>query len=435
MLAAPLVALPAVAAEPLSGKRTVLNDVHTDAIDVQYAGGELRLRTRIGNQPYTYAEATEVIFQLKDVPESAVQVPDDPMFAFLGPAGDPIWLAPQTQAESLLFAGWDTESIPNGVLAGDTVDLTLTGVKGPGRVEVFQDGSFGEPVRIFSSSDAAFKTLHQPVASHAHANWVFSALGRYELTFKASAAGLESAPVTYTWYVGGSTANDIVATPTTTSLTWANNELTASVSPSQAKGWIEFRDGAAVLGSAAMTGGTAKLSPALGVGRHSLTAHFIPLYDNDFGPSVSAAVPVTITNPVSPSPSASTSPSSSPSASASTSAPAPATSTAACVQTSRRILDHEHVDYAVRVVNGRLESGVKEGSTWFHPSDVVLHVKPQAVATVPASGFDFLGTPGSRVWQIPQTQQSGIIWLGWNTESVSAGVNWSLTKVSGPGRV
>ncbi|WP_374699907.1 choice-of-anchor M domain-containing protein [Microbacterium sp. B24] len=44
------------------------------------------------------------------------------------------------------------------------------------------------------------------------------------------------------------------------------------------------------------------------------------------------------------------------------------------------------------------------------------------------------------MWQVPQTQNPDLIWLGWNTEAVSranaAGpVDWSLDGVAGPGRV
>jgi len=53
--------------------------------------------------------------------------------------------------------------------------------------------------------------------------------------------------------------------------------------------------------------------------------------------------------------------------------------------------------------------------------------------------YSFLGTPGQQVWVIPQVQQDGIVWPGWNTQDtevaarVDREVTWSLEGVRGPG--
>jgi putative ABC transporter-associated repeat protein len=71
--------------------------------------------------------------------------------------------------------------------------------------------------------------------------------------------------------------------------------------------------------------------------------------------------------------------------------------------------------------------------------DVVLHVKDNAKITVPA-GADFLGKQGDTVWLLPQSQQAGIVWPGWNTQhpsvvsGVKGNVTWTLKGVTGPGR-
>lgn len=437
--AAAPVAAPVSAQPPASGSRLVLHDVHTDVIDVQYTDGRLRLQTRIGSAPYTYKQAEEVIFQLKE--SSALEVPGIPEYAFIGAPGDIVWVAPEIQVDGLLFAGWDTQSLSTGVFAGDQLDLELKQVSGPGRLEMFQTGSFGEPIRIFSSTDSAYKKQAVPVHTHAHTNWVFSALGRYELTFQATAtlAGggqVASDPVSYTWVVGDS----VTPAPTATELaaTVADDQVTlrATVQPERAMGWIAFRNGDTSLGHAAVEDGVATLTAALAAGTHQMTAHYIPKYDNDFAASVAAPVTVTVEGPpsLSPSPSPSLSLSPSPSQSSSTSPPAaPTTTTSVCVPktTTVPIIADGHVDVLTRLSNGRTDIFINDKD----PANVVLHLMPQAATTVPGSGFDFLGSPGSKVWQIPQTQRSGIIWLGWNTESVSSPVQWSLTKVSGPGRV
>jgi putative ABC transporter-associated repeat protein len=463
---------PAPAAQP----RTVLNDVHTDTVDVQYTDGRLALRTRVGNEPHQYFAPDDVLFQLRDNDVSRIAVPGIPEYSFLGSAGTPVWIAPQVQDFSLLFAGWDTESLTAGTFAGDAVDLRLAGVAGPGALEVFQTDSFGLPLRVFSSRDESHKSLHQAVGSHVHANWAFTALGRYTVTFEATAtdtAGrqLSSGLVDYSWYVGGTSAADIpatagkvalTATPATTAV-GENLTLTGAVTPANATGWVEFADGGTVLGHAAVTGGQATLdTAALASGTHSLTARFVPRYSTDFTESRSAAVDHVVTGDGTPPPptSAPTSTSSAPPGTQPTSStppslpggggPGPVATTKPCVpagpvtSTAGVVLAAGHVDYAVRLVGGKLVSQVKDGTvagttTWRAPGSVVFHVVDKAATNVPGgTQFAFLGKPGDRIWQIPQTQQAGVLWLGWNTEElkstdVSGDVTWRLDKVDGPG--
>ncbi|MBE8517325.1 TIGR03773 family transporter-associated surface protein [Amycolatopsis sp. H6(2020)] len=464
---------PAPAAQP----RTVLNDVHTDTVDVQYTEGRLALRTRVGNEPHQYFAPEDVLFQLRDNDVSRIAVPDVPEYSFLGATGTPVWVAPQVQDFSLLFAGWDTESLTAGTFAGDAIDLRLAGVTGPGALEVFQTDSFGLPLRVFSSRDDGPKSVHQAVGSHVHANWAFTALGRYTVTFEATATDLaghqlSSGLVGYTWYVGGTSAADIPATATTAALTVSpattavgeNLKLTGAVTPANAPGWVEFADGGTVLGHAAVAGGQATMDTAsLASGPHSLTARFVPRYSTDFAEARSAAVEHIVTGDGTPPPptSAPTStsmsaapPGTRPTSSATPSSPAgggpaPAT-TKPCVpagpvtSSAGVVLADGHVDYAVRLVGGKLVSQVKDGTvagttTWRAPGSVVFHVVDKAATTVPdGPQFSFLGKPGDRIWQIPQTQQAGVLWLGWNTEEIKSteavgDVTWRLDKVDGPG--
>ncbi|WP_170208505.1 TIGR03773 family transporter-associated surface protein [Micromonospora pisi] len=482
------------AAPPQSTERTVINNVHTDAVDVQYVDGNLRLKTRIGNAPnHVAADPSEVIFQLFDNELSAAAVPDLPEYAFLGTAGTPLWLAPMTQLDGLLWPGWDTESLPGGLFTDDAVDLHLRAVRGPGRVEVFQTDPIGIPIRNFSSADPAYTSLRQPVFSHVHANWVFTALGRYTLTFEvtgtiAGGATLSSGPVDYTWFVGGTSAQDVVGAQTTTVVTAdqpSSSEgspvtLTGTVEPPEADGWVEFLDGDTSLGYGEVgADGTASLATTtLSVGGHSITARFSPRYGNDYQPSTSApathqvtpgqgtppptgsptSTPTSTPTPTrTPTRTATASPGPTRTASRTPTATATATvrpttaapTTPACVPTTRTtgvVLNQGHVDYAVRVVNGRLVSQVKDGTTtngttWRSPAQVVFQLKPAAAVTVPPGGqFDFLGAASSTVWQIPQTQNQNLLWAGWNTEElkasqVSGPVTWKLSGVSGPGAI
>jgi putative ABC transporter-associated repeat protein len=109
------------------------------------------------------------------------------------------------------------------------------------------------------------------------------------------------------------------------------------------------------------------------------------------------------------------------------------------------VLGDGHVDYAARMVDGKLVSQVKDGTAagtpqWRSPAQVVFHLRPEAATTVPSAAFAFLGPVSAKLWQIPQTQKPGVLWLGWNTEEITAAqatenVTWTLTTATGPGSV
>jgi putative ABC transporter-associated repeat protein len=106
-------------------------------------------------------------------------------------------------------------------------------------------------------------------------------------------------------------------------------------------------------------------------------------------------------------------------------------------------LSSGHADYGARIAGGKLQTQVKYAtrsgkSAWREPSDVVVSINAKARHTLPKSSF--LGSKGTRLWMIPQTQKRDVIWLGWNTEAIKSnqlrgGVSWTLEGVSGPGRV
>jgi surface-anchored protein len=77
-----------------------------------------------------------------------------------------------------------------------------------------------------------------------------------------------------------------------------------------------------------------------------------------------------------------------------------------------------------------------------NPADVVLNAVAASKTTVPSnSAYAFLGTPGSPVWILPQTQVSTIVWPGFNTEGVPSGalqgnsVTVRLVSATGPADV
>lgn len=110
----------------------------------------------------------------------------------------------------------------------------------------------------------------------------------------------------------------------------------------------------------------------------------------------------------------------------------------------RVVLDDGHIDVGARLIDGELRTEVKDGTAvgrivWRDPADVALHLRPQGRTTVPeGAAFGFLGAPGDDVWILPQVQEAGILWPGWNTEEITddqlpGGITWELTGVDGPG--
>ncbi|WP_254897568.1 TIGR03773 family transporter-associated surface protein [Kitasatospora sp. NA04385] len=104
-----------------------------------------------------------------------------------------------------------------------------------------------------------------------------------------------------------------------------------------------------------------------------------------------------------------------------------------------------HVDLGPRFDQGRWTIGIRDDSgpapVWRDPDHVVLQAVDAAAVTVPADpAFAFLGTPGAKVWLLPQVQQPGVLWPGWNSQdpsvlhAVDREVTWRLESVRGPGR-
>lgn len=111
----------------------------------------------------------------------------------------------------------------------------------------------------------------------------------------------------------------------------------------------------------------------------------------------------------------------------------------------RVVIADGHVDIGPRLVDGRWTIQVRDDTVrpqvWRNTEDVVLHAVEGAKAQVPdGPRFSFLGSPGSPVWVLPQVQQPGVLWPGWNTQDpqvtavVNREVTWRLRRATGPGR-
>ncbi|MFI6080267.1 TIGR03773 family transporter-associated surface protein [Streptomyces sp. NPDC051217] len=110
----------------------------------------------------------------------------------------------------------------------------------------------------------------------------------------------------------------------------------------------------------------------------------------------------------------------------------------------RTVVGDGHIDMGPRFDHGRWTVQVRddtvEPAIWRDTTDVVLQVNDTARIKVPEDkAFSFLGTPGSHIWLLPQVQQEGILWPGWNSQepevaaTVDREVTWQLNAVEGPG--
>ncbi|MFD4790257.1 TIGR03773 family transporter-associated surface protein [Streptomyces sp. NPDC058459] len=129
-----------------------------------------------------------------------------------------------------------------------------------------------------------------------------------------------------------------------------------------------------------------------------------------------------------------------------TASPTPGVESDAAAETGRgrTVIGDGHIDMGPRFDHGRwtvqIRDDTGEEPVWRDTEDVVLQVKDRAEAEVPKdSAFGFLGEPGQHVWLLPQAQQEGVLWPGWNSQepgvasTVDREVTWQLLDVKGPG--
>lgn len=115
--------------------------------------------------------------------------------------------------------------------------------------------------------------------------------------------------------------------------------------------------------------------------------------------------------------------------------------------TGQVVVDQGHLDFGPTLNTGewRIQIHDDSGSPsyWRYLEDVVMKVSDQAILEVPDSeAYAFLGQqPGTPVWVVPQTQKSGVVWTGWNTqepgvlEALDLGTTLSVLNVEGPGEM
>ncbi len=197
-LAAALVTLTAVGATTVTARAEdhdhpsiVLDVGHVDAIDVVDEAGQLVLKvhddTHLHDPGSVSHDPADVLFHVK--PEAEFVVPEGlpASYDFIGDAGDTVWLLPQTQNDNpdVVWMGWASQRLGTGVTAGN-MTLTMVGVDGPGDVLLFQNDAFGAPINKWGQGAGFPTSIPLAQNAHVHSNWVFTAEGEYEITFRVS---------------------------------------------------------------------------------------------------------------------------------------------------------------------------------------------------------------------------------------------------------
>jgi surface-anchored protein len=191
-----------------ASERRVLSKVHTDAISAYVDDGALVAATKadVDGVEGKRLDPDQIVFNIEAA--SLTTLPAGAP-SWLGAPGQQVYWAPQTwDDKEIIWPGFSTQdpALIQALGASGQVRYTLAGVKGPGSVEVFLNGNFGgAPTRWFSSTDKDYSYHDIPANTHAHANWVFSEAGRYELTFQMTASingKAQTAQATYVFYAG-----------------------------------------------------------------------------------------------------------------------------------------------------------------------------------------------------------------------------------------
>lgn len=495
----PLAATPGVAEEinpsptasvlattsPEAAPVTVLRTEHTDAVALGLTDGKLDLFTYadLPGAPRTRLDPATTVFNLEDKAETRVQVPAG--FDFLGREGQTIWLAPQTQVANVIWPGWNTEDIRPGALAGDSLTLELVGATTPdgGAVEVFQSSPFGTS-RVFSSQEK-LPALTQPVGAHVHANWAFTALGTYELTFKASATLADGTPVsteqTYTFVIGPTSSPEATPAPeasepapapqtpeapapTTpapsepaTGETAPGHSETNQPAPSEPTSptYPEFVNAPAPAAPAPTTpAGRAPEAPSQQAGQqHAAPAAPAPQQQVAGAPAGSSApaqclaTEEVIKTADQAAAQAAGQEASTPTANRASFTELPAKPRFSIVTATNTGSDRAtsgHFDFGAVLNGGALSAQVKDDRTspavWKQPGALTFILGDSAKTKLPA-GMDHIAPAGSEVYLIGATQQANVPWVGWNTQNpalvdqAAGPVTLTLTDLQGPGRL
>ncbi|XTZ15802.1 TIGR03773 family transporter-associated surface protein [Micromonospora echinospora] len=357
-------------AAPVAAAPAAVAVAGADLVSVALDGDAMSLRLRDAAQVARNTPGSDPA-QVVLGPDGGLagRVPPGRAFAFLGPASQPVW---SLSAGDTAFPALDTTGVRRGVVADDTVTLTLRSVEGPGRFTAYTLSGLGMASPLFGSGPDVTRTVRLPAGTRTgNVVWAFDAAGEYRLTLAGAATLLSGQRV-------DAEATYRVRVPTISPV----EQVPPPALPEQAAPPAGQPQAEALAAPAAAPKPGAVAAPA---------------------PRAAATTP----------------------------------------RGSRQVIADGHVDMGPQLSGDSWTIRIKDDRTsppvWRETADVVLQVRDNAKITVPA-GADFLGKQGDTVWLLPQSQQAGIVWPGWNTqhESVVSGVRgnvtWTLKGVDGPDR-
>jgi putative ABC transporter-associated repeat protein len=159
--------------------RVTLAAGHADVAAARIVAGKLRcyVKDDTGSR-VVWRDPSSVVIRVVD--RARVRLRSG--MGFVGRPGQRVWMIPQVQKRGIIWAGWSTERIGRRQIRGG-VGWKLRRVSGPGRMVVFQTGSFGSEDVLFNSGRRLPQRTTIPVGTHAHGNWAFTRRGTYRMRF------------------------------------------------------------------------------------------------------------------------------------------------------------------------------------------------------------------------------------------------------------
>lgn len=187
----------------------VLDSGHVDAFNVSASSGgqaALQLKEDVTGS-HVLHEAEDVLLRVNESAHEA----NIPASLPGAPAG---YVLPLAQRGDLVWPGWDT----NRTAGSGYTDVTITihSVEGPGTVDLYSLGSFGELKLLLNGGATRLPgSVREPQPAHTHAQWVFSKAGIYVLTVSATATNPQTgksattATHRYVFQVGDAPLGDV----------------------------------------------------------------------------------------------------------------------------------------------------------------------------------------------------------------------------------
>ena len=361
-----------------------------DLVALSVESGELRMGFR-GSGPAA-TDPQSLRFTASGSPIGVV--PDDPAFAFLGRPGTPVW----SLQEGSPFSTFDTTAIGAGAVTDGAVTLELVSVDGPGTFAAYTVSAWGRPTLLLDS-DGQTSTRLPAGQRLGGVVWLFDAVGEYRVTLRATARAGSRTLRDEAVYLVTVPAGDPAGQPAGQQP--AAQPAADQPAPGQPAADQPAADQPAAQAAPQSANQAARQAPAATAAAGGATA--------EAGAARAAA--------------------------AGTTAPAAA---------GRRVISDGHVDMGPQLDGGALRIRLKDDSTtpptWRETADVTLKVTDKARIDVPSGAdYAFLGKAGEKVYLLPESQQAGIVWPGWNTQHESlvkgtrGNVVWRLKQVGGPG--